>query len=100
MAIGPYVIQRVAVNTSTWTPIITPFQCSSFSVRCDNDVIDERSDPNDASTQDTLALGTQEYVLGSTIFWAPGETVFFIKSHTLSTEVVVKFVGIKVSSLT
>jgi len=91
---GPYAIQQFSINPTTWTPISAPFSCSSFSIRCDNDVVDERTDPNDASTQDTLALGVQEYVLGATIYWMPGQVIFYVKSHTLNTVLIAKFVGI------
>ena len=92
--LGPYAIQQIAVNPSTWTPIITPFSCASFSIRCDSDIMYERTDPSDPSTEDVVPASSQEYVLGHTHHWAPGETILWVKSKTLSTTLIAKFVGV------
>lgn len=64
MSVAPgYKIQRLAINTHSWTAVVIPFDTNGISIRCDNDAILMRTDTDDSNTQDSLALGSQEYIL-------------------------------------
>lgn len=95
-----YVISRTTINNVSFVALVAPIACSSFSIRCDTDVVIVRTDPNDANTQDTIPLGSQEYVLGETFDknprWFGGDTILYLKAQTQGSAVIIaKFLGYK-----
>lgn len=77
-----YVIQRIPLTTSAWTPVTLPFPCQGMSFRCDTDTILFRTDTNDSSTQDTLGLGQQEYVLAAAFPTNGYDDWLYVKAQT------------------
>ncbi len=96
-----YAIRNVQINSTTWTPIVCPIDCLSFSVRCDSAPIYICSDESDPTTQDTIQIGMQEYVdsmwspwkrTGGCRFYA-GNTIAYLKASVGTPTVVLKFVA-------
>lgn len=69
--------------------------CNSFSVRCPAD-IKIRTDSTDASTEDTISAGMQEYILSSWQFelarFQKGRTMFFLQTVTGNATAILKYV--------
>ena len=64
-----YVKQQLTIGTATFTPFVVSMNCSSIVIRNTSGVvINLRTDPNDATTQDTLNPGDQE-VVPSVVCW-------------------------------
>jgi hypothetical protein len=57
-----YVILRVSIDESAWTPVVAPVDLDAFSIRCDDGTMRIRTTAADASTEDLLAAGAQEVV--------------------------------------
>lgn len=86
---GGYHIQRIPIHTATWTAFLPAYPCTAWSIRCDSDGVKLRSDPDDAGTEDSLALGTTEYVLGSQVTYEVGRAIVHLKAQTLDGAVVI-----------
>jgi hypothetical protein len=59
---APFQILVLNINTTTWTPITVPFDCTSLAIKnrdLSNPVL-MRTNASDASTQDTLAPGAEQ----------------------------------------
>ena len=88
-----YAIRRFVVNTSEWTPIESPVDCSSFSLRCDTDTLYERTDPDNPGSEDILKPGVQESVPGNAVRWRSGYALMYVKTATFNNQIVIgKFV--------
>jgi hypothetical protein len=99
-----WIKQRVAINSADWTPIAAPQNYDYLAIRCDSCAITYRTDPADAATEDTLAIGIQDGVLGSAvgphINWSDanksrfpaGESILWVKSDDPTAELVVTWV--------
>lgn len=103
-AYARWIKQRVAINDTTWVAVVPPQNYDYLAIRCDSCAITYRTDYNDAATEDTLALGVQDGVLGSAvgphINWSEanksrfpaGEPILWVKSADPTAELVVTWV--------
>jgi hypothetical protein len=59
---APLEIKVISINSSAWTPIVVPFDCSSISLRnaAQTNPIRMRTTSTDASTEDTLGPGREQ----------------------------------------
>ncbi|HVI10246.1 MAG TPA: hypothetical protein VND65_18290 [Candidatus Binatia bacterium] len=92
-----YAIRQLPVVPNSWTPVVVPINCFSFSVRCDQGAIYICTDQADASTQDTLPQGAQECVDavwggGGGCRFEVGSTVAYLKSAGGNLTAILKFV--------
>jgi hypothetical protein len=98
-----YAIRNLQIDSASWTPIVTPIDCYSFSMRCNAADVFVRSNSADATTQDTILAGVQEYLLVPwkpwvrTIGWSgcrfpAGTTIVYLKASAGTPNVVLKFV--------
>ncbi len=102
MASDPhYVIWRITAPSGVWTPIIPPADCNHFSLKSSvGQVLRIRSDQADASTEDTLPVGSQEGIVapqettvGAMRFQANIQTICYVQPQPAAPDVVVaKFV--------
>jgi hypothetical protein len=86
-----FAIRAIAVTDSTWTPVITPINCTTWALRPDADVR-IRTDSADANTEDIIKAGVQELLLAGTGHRYPaGQTFAFLQAVTGSTIVRAQF---------
>lgn len=58
---APLEIKVININTSDWTPLLVPFDCSSISVKNGGSaVIRMRTTSGDATTEDTFGVGAEQ----------------------------------------
>lgn len=58
---APLEIKVININTSDWTPLLVPFDCSSISVKNGGSAtIRMRTASGDVTTEDTLGAGVEQ----------------------------------------
>jgi hypothetical protein len=59
---APFQILVLNINTSTWTPVTIPFDCTSLALknRDQSNAVLMRTNAADSGTQDTLAPGAEQ----------------------------------------
>jgi hypothetical protein len=80
-----YRITTVAITNVGWTAIAVPADCLyafACSVRCDTDGVLIRTNQGDSTTQDSLALGEQEFIPAQNEPWQAGTTVVYVMAQT------------------
>ncbi len=99
-----YVKKQVAVDTVSWTAVIAPVDCMSFSVK--NSVLVDlrmRTDSADPATQDTIPAGAMETILapqhahriadeGKATRFLTGDTVAYLQAASGTGPALVTFV--------
>ena len=94
---APLEIKVISINSSEWTPVVVPFDCSSISIKngSQTTAIRMRTTSADASTEDALGPGREQafavpfhryrFLAGSHPLW--------LQSVGESAAVVVKFLA-------
>ncbi len=99
-----FVKKQIAVDTVTWTPVVSPVDCMSFSIK--NSVLADlklRTDSADPATQDTISAGALEAILapqhahriadeGKATRFLAGDTVAFLQAASGTGPALVTFV--------
>jgi hypothetical protein len=88
-----FAIRAISVDSASWTPVIAPIACNTWSIRPDA-AVKIRTDPNDATTEDTIQQGLQDVLLTHPISGTkfPQGTIFaHLQAVTGSTVVRVQF---------
>ena len=59
---APLEIKVVNINSTTWTPVVVPFDCSSLAVKNSTEatVVRMRTTSSDAATEDLLNPGREQ----------------------------------------
>ena len=59
---APFEILVLSINTTTWTPVTVPFDCTSLAVknRDQTNVVRMRTNATDASTEDLIGPGVEQ----------------------------------------
>jgi hypothetical protein len=86
-----YIIKQVPLTNTAWTPISAPQTCSGFSIRAPVDIY-IRTDEADATTQDTIPAGIQEYRMPSAASLPAGVVFVWLQAVAGSTTAIVKFI--------
>lgn len=93
-----YVISTLTLDSVTWTPVVTTFDCNGIGIRSASD-IKLRTDSADSGTQDTLLAGSFEVVeppanLDSSGFsrFPRGTTVVFLQAVSGTPSAIIRFV--------
>lgn len=91
-----FAIRAVSADSASWTPIVVPIQCSTWSIRPDA-AVKIRTDANDPLTEDTIAQGMQitfqvpfQPDQAATRF-RPGDTIAYLQAVTGTALVHVQF---------
>lgn len=53
---------RLAIDNTSWTPVVLPFEYRQLILRCDTADVKIRTEVADSSTEDTFVSGVQEVV--------------------------------------
>ena len=98
-----YVKKLLSVDSVSWTPIVAPIDCMSFSAK--NTVLVDlkiRTDSTDPNTQDTIPAGAMETILaplhppgiqdqGKATRFLNGETLAFLQAASGTGPVLLTF---------
>lgn len=92
----PYVVKNFSIDGLQWWPIAAPIACNYWSLRGAADM-HVRSDPDDATTEDDVPVGSQEACIsGQTSFrhfrYQANDVVIYVKSQAGAQVVVARFV--------
>jgi hypothetical protein len=86
-----FAIRAIAVTSSAWTPVRAPINCSTWSLRPDDDVR-IRTDSADAGTEDIIKAGVQELLqVSGGKRYAAGQLFAYLQAVTGSTIVRAQF---------
>ena len=99
-----YIKRQVTVDTVSWTPVVAPVDCMSFSIK--NSVFVDlkiRTDSADPVTQDTIPAGALETILapqhahritdeGKATRFLAGDSVAFLQAASGTGPALVTFV--------